>query len=385
MTSMTPSEHRPDHDNANTSDARLIWDVLPELLAIMDVDGRFQNINPAWTGLLGWSESDLLGQNAETLIHPEDREQARAHLRSLVADQSPLSFEARLRDSSGGYSPFSWMAVTEQGRIFISARDLTHAKRTEHALRVSRQEIGQAERQTTMSEMTASIAHELNQPLSAIVTSAQAALRWLARAEPNLAEIRNALTRIVDDGRRSGEIISSIRAMFGKDRREKQALKANDLICDVLALVKDQLTSQSVALQLELSDGVPEISADRIQLQQVLLNLFNNALDAMSAVPQRRLLSVKSQVLDPSHILILVEDTGTGIDSKHADRVFDAFFTTKAHGMGMGLAICRSIVETHGGRLWASPASTHGTSFYLTLPIAGAKTEGPVFTHADAA
>jgi signal transduction histidine kinase len=169
--------------------------------------------------------------------------------------------------------------------------------------------------------LTASIAHEVNQPLSSIVTSGQAGLRWLGRPEPDLAEVRKALNRIVADGQRAGEVISSIRSMFGQDRRDKGLLKVNDLICDVLALVHGNLESQHVALQLALSAGVLEVVADRVQLQQVLLNLFNNALEAMS------------------------------------------------HGMGMGLAICRSIVEAHGGRLWAAPRLAQGTIFYMTLPM----------------
>jgi C4-dicarboxylate-specific signal transduction histidine kinase len=166
-----------------------------------------------------------------------------------------------------------------------------------------------------MSELTASIAHEINQPLSAIITNSQAGLRWLARAEPDLDEVRKALNRIADDGRRAGEVLSSIRAMFGEGRREKQSVKVNDLICDVLTLIHAELERQHVALQMELSDGVFEIIADRVQLQQVLLNLFNNALEAMSSVTGRpRLLSVKSQTLEPSDIAILVEDCGAGID-----------------------------------------------------------------------
>jgi C4-dicarboxylate-specific signal transduction histidine kinase len=223
-----------------------------------------------------------------------------------------------------------------------------------------------------MSELTASIAHEINQPLSAIITNSQAGLRWLARAEPDLDEVRKALNRIAGDGRRAGEVLSSIRAMFGEGRREKQSVKVNDLICDVLTLIHAELERQHVALQMELSDGVFEIIADRVQLQQVLLNLFNNALEAMSSVTGRpRLLSVESQTLEPSDIAILVEDCGAGIDPKNMDRIFDAFFTTKARGMGMGLSICRSIIEAHGGRLWASHGTTHGTIFYITLPIRG--------------
>ena len=194
----------------------------------------------------------------------------------------------------------------------------------------------------------------------------------LLEAEPDLDEVRKALNRIADDGRRAGEVLSSIRAMFGDGRHEKQSVKVNDLICDVLTLIHAELERQHVGLQMELSDGVFEIIADRVQLQQVLLNLFNNALEAMSSVTGRpRVLSVKSQTLEPSDIAILVEDCGAGIDPKNMDRIFDAFFTTKARGMGMGLSICRSIIEAHGGRLWASHGTTHGTIFTSHCRYAG--------------
>jgi C4-dicarboxylate-specific signal transduction histidine kinase len=182
--------------------------------------------------------------------------------------------------------------------------------------------------------------------------------------------VRKVLDRVVADGERAAEVISSIRSMFGQARRDKGLLKVNDLICDVLALVHGNLENQHVALQMALSAGVLEVVADRVQLQQVLLNLFNNALEAMSSVAGRPgLLTVKSQVLEPSDVLILVEDNGCGIDPENADRIFEAFFTTKSHGMGMGLAICRSIVEAHGGRLWAAQGSAQGTVFYMTLPM----------------
>jgi PAS domain S-box-containing protein len=355
---------------ARANEQDRIWNVLQDLLVITDVEGKYISVNPAWTTVLGWSEADLLGHIPELLIHPDDR--GKSWINRFAKGQRALRFENRLRHRNGTYSWFSWVAVRDQDRIYAAARDITEIKRAEDELRISLQAIGRADRQTTMSEMTASIAHEINQPLSAIITNGQAGLRWLAQTTPNFGEVRKALKRIVDDGQRAGEVISGIRAMFGQTGREKQAVRINDLICDVLAIVHANLESQHVVLQMELSDGIPEIAADRVQLQQVLLNLCNNAVEAMGSVSGRaRVLSVKSQTLEPDDILILVGDSGEGIDPKNLGRIFDTFFTTKASGMGMGLSICRSIIEAHGGRLWASPGALHGTAFYVTLPTAG--------------
>ena len=206
------------------------------------------------------------------------------------------------------------MAVHEHDRVYAAGRDISEIKRAEDEIRFSIQEIGQASRQTTMSEMTASIAHEINQPLSAIVTNGHAALRWLVRIDPNLDEACKALTRIVDDGRRASEVISSIRALFGKGESEKSNVKVNDLIAEVLALVRADRERQHVALQMDLYHGDSEIVADRVQLKQVLLNVFNNALDAMSSVTGRpRLLSVKSQMLDATKIL----NSSRGLRGRH--------------------------------------------------------------------
>jgi PAS domain S-box-containing protein len=345
-----------------------VWNVLQDLLVITDAEGKYISVNPAWTTVLGWSEAELLGHIPEWLIHTDDRE--KTWINRFADGQRALRFENRLRHKDGTYSSFSWVAVRDRDRIYAAARDITEIKLAEDQLRVSIQQIGQADRQTTMSEMTASIAHEINQPLSAIITNGQAGLRWLAQTIPDLDEVRKALNRIVEDGQRAGEVISSIKAMFGQNRREKHSVRVNDLICDVLALVHPNLESQHIALKKELSEGIPEIVADRVQLQQVVLNLLNNAIEAISTVTGRaRLLSVKSQILEPSDILIVVEDNGAGIDSKNIDRIFHAFFTTKACGIGMGLSICRSIVEGHGGRLWASPGKVHGTIFQITLPL----------------
>jgi signal transduction histidine kinase len=215
----------------------------------------------------------------------------------------------------------------------------------------------------------AAIAHEVRQPLAAMVVSANAGLRWLKRSQPNLNEVGAAFERIVRDGHRANEIIANVRAIFGKDRYEKARVNVNTLIGEVLALVQEELESRRISVRSELSDSVPEVRAERVQLQQVFLNLVMNAVDAMSMATtsfERRLI-VKSH-FDAHAVTIAVEDSGTGIAPSYVDRIFDPLFTTKPDGMGMGLSICRSIVESHGGRLWFSPLSPHGTTFYVQLP-----------------
>jgi C4-dicarboxylate-specific signal transduction histidine kinase len=176
------------------------------------------------------------------------------------------------------------------------------------------------------------------------------------------------LRRIVSDGHRASDVIVSIRAMFEKNHSEMSPVIVNDLVGEVLALVHEELESRQISLQNEMLDGLPRVMAERVQLQQVLLNLVTNAVEAMSSITDReRILAVQSSVCEPDHVLITIEDSGTGIDPNQMDRIFDAFFTTKAHGMGMGLSICRSIIESHGGRLWATARSPHGSMFCVTL------------------
>jgi C4-dicarboxylate-specific signal transduction histidine kinase len=225
--------------------------------------------------------------------------------------------------------------------------------------------------QNTVMAMTASVAHEVNQPLTAIVTNADAGLRWLSAEEPDLDEVRALLKRIVSDGHRASEVITSIRSMFGKGPPTKRPMIVNEVLGDVLAVVKGELESHQILFQCEMHDGLPLVMADRVQIQQVLVNLITNAIEAMSTVANReRVLTVKSEEFQSEYVLITLQDSGVGIDPAHMDSIFDALFTTKDRGMGMGLWICRSIVESHGGQLWASPSNPHGTSFCVKLPMA---------------
>ena len=236
-------------------------------------------------------------------------------------------------------------------------------------------ELARVARLTTMGEMVASIAHEINQPLAAVVNNANAGLRWLNREPPNADEVRSALIRIVNDGERGSSIIDSIRAMLKKGDQKRTPLNINGLIYDVMHLTQGQFQRHGVSIRSELADDLPSILADRIQLQQVILNLFVNAAEAMISISDReRLLRVRSEKHDGGGVLMAVEDSGPGVEPEDAKRIFDAFFTTKAEGMGMGLSICRSIVESHGGRITVAKAVPHGTVFQVTLP--GNKTWG---------
>jgi len=223
-----------------------------------------------------------------------------------------------------------------------------------------------------MGEMAASIAHEINQPLAAIAINAAAGVRWLAAATPDLDEASNALTRVVNDARRASEVIDGIRSMFKKDNQAAALQDVNELIREVLTLVRSEVENHHVVIYPELLGDLPQVSANRVQLRQVIVNLLMNAVDAMDSVTDgARAVRIKTEIYDPNYLLIAVEDTGAGIDRKHIDRVFDAFFSTKPNGMGMGLSICRSIIEAHGGRVWATTNVPRGAVFQFTLPRHG--------------
>jgi C4-dicarboxylate-specific signal transduction histidine kinase len=231
-------------------------------------------------------------------------------------------------------------------------------------------ELGRVARLTTMGRMAASIAHEINQPLAAIVAGGNASLRWLAHAPPNLDEAQAALHRIVKDGRRASDIIGSIRAIFRKGDERRVPLDVNELVREVLRLTQGELQNGRVSVQTELASELPSVLGNRVQLQLMFRNLIMNAVDAMSSVTDRgRVLHIKSEI-KPSGVRIAVADSGTGIEPESMDRIFDTFFTTKSHGMGMGLSICRSIVQAHGGQLSASPSHPHGSIFEIVLPAA---------------
>jgi PAS domain S-box-containing protein len=247
--------------------------------------------------------------------------------------------------------------------------DITERRHAEEALRDAQAELERAARLTTMGELAASIAHEINQPLAAIVSQGSAGLRWLKRETPELDEARDAFEQVVSNGQRAADVIRGLRALAKKSGPQPTTLDIDDAIDEVLMLTRNEVERHGVALRIDLAVGDTLVMGDRVQLQQVMVNLILNAVDAMKAVTERaRVLSVSSGLTEPDCVLIAIEDSGPGLDPTVAPRIFDPFVTTKPEGLGMGLSICRSIIDAHGGRLWVSPAVPHGTLFRFTLP-----------------
>ena len=271
------------------------------------------------------------------------------------------------------YAVFLVATLLVTGLMEIKRRVEQSRNRAEDALRQAQSDLARVSRATTMGELTASLAHEVNQPIAAAVTDANTCLRWLNRDHPDMEEAREAASRVVKDAARAAEIISQIRLLFKKGAPQRELVDINEIIQEMVALIRGEITRHSISVRTELAENIPPIMGDRVQLQQVLMNLVINGIDAMKDVDGTRQLAIRSQRAENEHVTVSVSDTGVGLPRQQADRIFDAFFTTKLHGTGMGLRISRSIAESHGGRLWASDNAPRGASFSLTLPI---KVEG---------
>jgi PAS domain S-box-containing protein len=249
------------------------------------------------------------------------------------------------------------------------------AREERERLRRAQADLAHINRVTTMGELTASLAHEVNQPIAAAVTNAKTCLRWLTRDQPDVEEGRAAAMRIVKDGTRAAEIVKRIRLLFKKGTPERESVEVNEVIREMTVLLRSEAARYVVSIRTELAADIPQVIADRVQLQQVLLNLMINGIEAMKDADGRRELAIKSERAETEQVLVSVNDTGVGLPAQQADQLFNAFFTTKPHGTGMGLSISRSIVESHGGRLWAANNSPHGASFCFTLPTRSAAKE----------
>jgi NO-binding membrane sensor protein with MHYT domain/signal transduction histidine kinase len=306
-------------------------------------------------------------------VHPEDAALVKRTIESAAQGGEDFDHEYRLvmPDSSIKYVHVVAHALSEEsGSIeFVGAvMDVTERTRAEEALRQAQADLAHVNRVTTMGELTAALAHEVNQPIAAAVTNANTCLRWLAGDTPNLDEARAAATRIVNDGRRAAEIVSRIRLLFKKGTPEQEPVDVNEIIREMIVLLGVEATRYSISVRTELAGDLPHAIGDRVQLQQVIMNLIMNSVDAMKNVDGTRELSINSRLAENAEILVSVSDSGVGLPPQQADRIFNAFFTTKLNGTGMGLRISRSIVESHGGRLWADSNSPRGASFHFTLP-----------------
>ncbi len=308
--------------------------------------------------------------------HPDDLVRVNALLERAPHASEDWQLEHRLLmpDGSVKYLRVVAHAVrdTSNAEYFGAIMDITANREAENQLQEARTELAHVNRVTTLGELAASIAHEVNQPIAAVVTNAGAGLRWLSARPPNIDEVRQALGRIVKDGERASEVLDRIRSLVKKAPLRQEKLDINDAILEVVALTRSEVQRNSILLHTELSSDLPSLPGDRVQVQQVLLNLIVNAIEAMSgAKTGRRQLTIRSTADQLSGVLVSVQDSGPGFDAQGIDRLFRAFYTTKAEGLGMGLAICRSIIEAHGGRLWATPNEGRGALFQFSLPVNG--------------
>jgi PAS domain S-box-containing protein len=307
-------------------------------------------------------------------VHPDDRAFADRIIEAAVREKKDYELDVRLAlpDGSTKHAHAVGRALTNgAGELeFIGTlMDITDRKQAEQSLQTAQAQLAHMARVITMGELAASIAHEVNQPLAAVVANASACLRWLGGSNPNLDEARATVTRIIKEGTRAGEVVGRIRSLMKKTPPRMSSLDINQVINEVLVLTGHEIHRHGVSLRTELADGLPAVTGDAVQLQQVMLNLILNAIDATSAKSEeQRELFLTSQSLGPDHIVITVQDSGVGIDPRKVDQLFEPFFTTKTSGLGMGLSISRSAVEAHGGHLWATPNEGPGATFQFSLP-----------------
>jgi PAS domain S-box-containing protein len=308
--------------------------------------------------------------------HPEDRAAVRQLIDRVSCERKEFDFEHRLLMPDGSVKHIRVVgqpSKDESGSFeFVGAvTDVTAHKRAEEErerLRQAQADLAHVSRVTTMGELTASLAHEINQPIGAAVTDSKTCLRWLTRDPPDLEEAREAACRSVKDATRAADIVSRIRLLFEKGTPQRVSLNVNDVVRDVIALLRGEADRHSVSIRTDLVADLPKVMADPVQLQQVFMNLMLNGIEAMKGMSAAAELSVKSRQDGNGDLLISVCDTGVGLVPEHAEQIFNAFYTTKSQGTGMGLPICRSIIESHGGRLWATANSGMGATFYFTLP-----------------
>jgi PAS domain S-box-containing protein len=373
------TERRQTAEELRRSEERfrlLVEGIADYAIYMLDPAGFVSSWNSGAERIKGYQSQEIIGQHFSCFYSDEDLRQGKPAmaLRKAAMEgrceedgwrvrRDGSRFQANtiltsLRDQRGGLIGFAKIT-----------RDMTESRRAEEAIRAAQAELARVVRATTLGELTASIAHEINQPLASIVNNANASRRILASPEPDLEEVSQAVTEIAEAGTRTGEIISRVRALLRKTGPERHPLDINQVIHEVLALIPHELEKQHVLLETELEPALPPVLGDRVQLQQVLLNLIMNGIEAMHPIFDRpRVLVIRSDARE-SVLEVTVRDSGSGLDPQSVAQIFDTFFTTKASGMGMGLSISRSIIEAHSGRLWASLDRTaQGASFHFSLP-----------------
>jgi len=355
---------------------RQLVDAIPQQVYVFDVDWSPLFANQREREYTGLTIEEAKSKDVfARKFHPEDLKKLEAARQRAVLECAPCELEARIRGKDGQYR---WFLIRDnplrddQGRVlrwYGTRTDITERKRAQEALHQAQAALAHVTRLTTMGEMTASIAHEINQPLSGIVSNGSACLRWLAGDPANLEEAREAARRIVRDGKRAGEVIAHVRALAKKTDTTIGRLDMNEMIREVVSLALDEVQRNGAAVRVDLADDLSPVWGDRVQLQQVVLNLIMNGIEAMSSTRGRpRELSISTRNVEADQVRVTIQDSGLGLKPEDMDRIFASFYTTKPAGLGLGLSISRSIVQNHGGRLWATANDGPGTTFHFTVP-----------------
>jgi PAS domain S-box-containing protein len=351
-----------------------VFESSPDTVIIIGADYRYKRVNPIFARNWGRPAKSMVGMHIAELTGIEFFEQRiRPPLDRCFAGED-TRFEEWFNNALGhrylavSYSPLRSDSGQVEAALAIS-RDMTEFALASEALRQAQADLAHASRMTTMGELTASLAHEVNQPITAAVNGASTCVRWLTRDNPDLGEAREAAAGAIRNAKRAADIINRIRSILKKGDSKRELADVNELIREMIALLRSETNRYSIPVRAELNADLPKVMADPVQVQQVVMNLIMNGIDAMRDIDQTRELAIQSRLAEDQQLMISISDTGVGLPPQQKDKIFDAFFTTKPHGIGMGLRISRSIVESHGGRLWAADNSPHGAIFSFTLPI----------------
>jgi len=345
------------------------WTALP--------DGSIDFANHSWEEYSGLSNEQSVDSGWEAAVQPADLKRHMEKWRASVASGEPFEQEVRFRRADGEYRWFLVRAVPlrdARGKIlkwYGTSTDIEDRKLAEQL----QSDLAHINRVTTMGELTASFAHELKQPIAATVMNASTCMRWLKREHPDLEEACEAAGRIMEDGKRAGDIIDRLRSLYKKSPPKREMVDVNDIVREMVLLLRSEANRYAVSVRVDLDVDLPKITADRVQLQQVLMNLMLNAIEAMKDTGG--ILTVTTRLEHDGQVMISVSDTGVGLPAEHTEQIFNAFFTTKPQGSGMGLSISRSIIESHGGRVWATNNSGRGATFHIALPTAAEEVKAP--------
>jgi PAS domain S-box-containing protein len=354
---------------------RTLTEAIPQQIWSATVHGEIEYCNQHLLDYAGCGTGELRGAGFFHILHPEDADDFRQAWQVSCIDGETLEGEWRVRGANGIYRWFLIRGVPQRGadgqieRWYGTHIDTEERRRAEQRLAEAQAELSSLSHRLSMGELAASIAHELNQPLTAVVTNAYACREWLQAQPANLERASTTAERIVQESKRASDVVARVRALFRKEIDSRGFVDLNHLIRDLVRLLHDDAIRREVVLHVDLDPTLPEVTVDPIQIQQVLLNLANNGIDAMTSQQTRRELLIRSLRSGPAEIEIQVSDCGGGVSPAIAASIFEPFFTTKQQGIGMGLSISRTIIEAHDGKLWATPGTDGGSCFHFTIPV----------------